>query len=297
MSLLSLLAMLIVTSYSYSLSRVSLQSPSAPYDGGHWITHYDSNTNNIWFLGRQTMTGGSWYIYQQVQTYNIRTDTWNTRPWLSEYLETYGAHASIDNTAYFIAHNTIHGVFSSFNIDTQELLHPHPTISLLHPVIAPCVTTDGRYIYIMGGLVMSTSSYVGYFQIYDTVNNNWFEGLPLNTPRIFSNCEYHDGYIYIFGGQIDGHGHTDSIEMVHVGIGDAVRSTGAFQAWTTLPAVLSSPMRDLSTVMCADVDTDVIYIFGGYDYASPNTHTVDSNIQIFDTTDESIRTASQLNTA
>eukprot|EP01084_Bolivina_argentea_P182762 315463_1 len=225
MSLLSLLAMLIVTSYSYSLSRVSLQSPSAPYDGGHWITHYDSNTNNIWFLGRQTMTGGSWYIYQQVQTYNIRTDTWNTRPWLSEYLETYGAHASIDNTAYFIAHNTIHGVFSSFNIDTQELLHPHPTISLLHPVIAPCVTTDGRYIYIMGGLVMSTSSYVGYFQIYDTVNNNWFEGLPLNTPRIFSNCEYHDGYIYIFGGQIDpSYVVTNSIEMVYVGVGDSVEN-------------------------------------------------------------------------
>eukprot|EP01083_Nonionella_stella_P306242 1071772_1 len=290
MSLLIQLSMLIATSYSYALSSVTLESPASLYDGAHWITHYDSNTNNIWLLGGHYIAGNDWYITRYVQTYNIKTDTWTEHPLLADFVPSYvGSYTSIGNMIYFIAYKA----FTSYSIDTHELVHPHPS-SLINAVDEACVTNDERYIYVMGGW---SAGYAAHFQIYDTTNNNWFAGLDLNIPRARSNCEYHNGYIYIFGGQIDGHGHTDSIEMVHVGIGDAVRSTGAFQAWTTLPAVLSSPMRDLSTVMCADVDTDVIYIFGGYDYASPNTHTVDSNIQIFDTTDESIRTASQLNTA
>eukprot|EP01083_Nonionella_stella_P077214 210727_1 len=255
--LLNQLAMLWVTSYSYSLSGVTLQSSNVPYD---------FRIVKMW-TGRHYQLSGRGYIDKQVQTYNIRTDTWNARPWISQPLETHGSFTSIDNMVYFTALDSNIAVFSSFNIDTQELLHPHPTISLLYPALAPCITTDNRYIYIIGGFVLSTSSYVAYFQIYDTLNDHWFEGLPLNIPRTKVDCEYHDGYIYIFGGQIalGPAVFTDSIEMVYVGVGDAVETTVSTQEWITLPAVLSSPKRDVSTVMCTDVDTDIIYIFGGDD--------------------------------
>eukprot|EP01083_Nonionella_stella_P167532 563336_1 len=281
MSLLIQLSMLIATSYSYALSSVTLESPASLYDGAHWITHYDSNTNNIWLLGGHYIAGNDWYITRYVQTYNIKTDTWTEHPLLADFVPSYvGSYTSIGNMIYFIAYKA----FTSYSIDTHELVHPHPS-SLINAVDEACVTNDERYIYVMGGW---SAGYAAHFQIYDTTNNNWFAGLDLNIPRARSNCEYHNGYIYIFGGQIDpSYVVTNSIEMVYVGVGDAVETTVSTQEWITLPAVLSSPLRDASTVKCTDVDTDIIYIFGGYN----SVDGVTKNIQIFNTTDASILAA------
>eukprot|EP01083_Nonionella_stella_P141420 435657_1 len=280
-------SMCMTAAYSYSLTTLSLQTPEAPYAGAHWITHFDANTNNIWLLGGHYLNSDqSWVITNDVQTYNIKLNAWAEGDPLSDYVASYiGSYTSIDTMVYFIAYDSL----SSFNIDTQTLLHPHPNISLLHAVDKACVTNDGRYIFVIGGWISSTSTVSALFQIYDTSEHSWLEGLPLNIPRARSNCEYHNGYIYIFGGQLDNTQQTDSIEMIYVGVGDAVHTTVITEQWITLASVLFTPKRDVSTVMCTGIDTELIYIFGGWD--SNQAHTVSNQVHIFNTTDTSIHTA------
>eukprot|EP01083_Nonionella_stella_P004704 13655_1 len=126
MSVLFRLSICIVTAYSYSLSSLTLEASVSLYDGAHWITHYDSNTNNIWLLGGQYVSGQGWFITRYVQTYNIKTDTWTDRALLSEFVPSYvGSYTSIGSMLYFIANEALY----LFNIDTQELL---PTMTLVH---------------------------------------------------------------------------------------------------------------------------------------------------------------------
>eukprot|EP01084_Bolivina_argentea_P254268 427450_1 len=278
----------------YSLTGFTLESsPPPPLDGASWIVHYDSSTKLIYMLDGSPWTNQ--FVYSAAsQTYNIETNTWQTitnTPSLTKH-DTQEAYTSIGDTVYFVGD----GIFGSFNPKTDTFLYPHPNITLPTQTEQSCVTSDGsRYIFIISG--WWGNSYIPQFQIYDLQNNQWLNDLGnlpiINNPRAYHSCQYHKGFIYVFGGWIgtQNSANTDLIEMIYVGTGDNVFNTLTSELWLELPARLNTIERETMSVMCENVDTEEIYIFGGFHQSISNRAYVYNTIEIFNTTDNSITIA------
>eukprot|EP01083_Nonionella_stella_P300301 1024513_1 len=250
------LGLLIQCLWSYSLRSFTLQSPLMPYNGDGWAIHYDSTNHQIWFLKAST-------------------------PEPMTLHESSNCATSNGDTIYFNDASNL--VIGSYNIHTSEWKRPFQTMP--HDVFGACLVSDDRFIYVIGGSTISIQI-VPYLQIFDLKNNLWLSSPnSLNHNRVWSTCQIHNGTIYIFGGSHE----TDvreSIEMIFVGSGDDVITNAATQSWILLPEVLASQSMALSSVICTNIDTEILYLLGGW-RSSP--HDI---VEIFDLKTHSLTTLS-----
>eukprot|EP01084_Bolivina_argentea_P220828 374168_1 len=139
---------------------------------------------------------------------------------------------------------------ATYKLSTNQYTEPMDP-SITTPVDFACLTSDDRYVYVLGGLAGSPASAVRYFQIFDSDGNQWqpFQGSVLRDARFSSACEMYQGTIYVFGGQPDQMSAIDTIEKYYVGQGDEVLNNIAddMSGWDRIAATLFTPKAHMAT--------------------------------------------------
>lgn len=82
----------------------------------------------------------------------------------------------------------------------------------------PAVTTDGKNIYVVGGLLGISSTPIDQAWVFDTQTKNWRETGHLNDFRGGAAAAYLDGKVYLVGGLTNA-GPTASMEVLDVVLG------------------------------------------------------------------------------
>eukprot|EP01083_Nonionella_stella_P098152 275940_1 len=282
------LGLLIQCLWSYSLRSFTLQSPLMPYNGDGWAIHYDSTNHQIWFLSPRICDTVSFICSDttHVISYDINNNSFKIEASTPEPMtlhESSNCATSNGDTIYFNDASNL--VIGSYNIHTSEWKRPFQTMP--HDVFGACLVSDDRFIYVIGGSTISIQI-VPYLQIFDLKNNLWLSSPnSLNHNRVWSTCQIHNGTIYIFGGSHETYVAfivRESIEMIFVGSGDDVITNAATQSWILLPEVLAAQSMALSSVICTNIDTEILYLLGGW-RSSP--HDI---VEIFDLKTHSLTT-------
>eukprot|EP01084_Bolivina_argentea_P202158 345466_1 len=267
-------------SESYSLQSFTLiDDPLMIYHGSEWATYSNDQTNEIWVLSPVSCPEHSSCSYPTVgQSYSTVSNTFQDETGIIEEFHCFGSHCavSVGDTLYMTTPNK---QFCSYNIQTQQWINPISIMPI--PLKNSCLTSDGRYIYFIGGY---DNNYRNYFQIYDLQLNVWLneQGIEidsLTTSRIASACQIYNGIIYIFGGR-NSNG-LSSIESIHIGSGNDVYFYANTSKWNTLSSTLNTQRYGIGSTICKQIDTQYVYLIGGYDPDGCG-YCVGDTIDIFD---------------
>jgi len=174
---------------------------------------------------------------------------------------------------------TKHGIWiqsSELNIDNIEILKSLGDISIewtnvkndAYPTYAReiGITTDGEKLYVLGGFNSSSAALnnFGYIDLTDYTYHP-LANFPISVYGV--SMEYHDGYIYTFGGRKS----SGSTCYNHIYKYDIVNDT-----FTKMSAILPDGMAQSGSAIIGDY----IYIFGGTrDGGARLTHTVKYDIK------------------
>ncbi len=114
--------------------------------------------------------------------------------------------------------------------------------------------SDGRYIYVIGGVSTATGEVLSTFERYDPTWDSWTTLDPMPTPRAGLGVAIVDGVLYAIGGR----------DCVFDGCGTALDIVEAYEIktgkWTT-KAPMPTPRMEIQSTVAVD---EKIYVFGGY---------------------------------
>eukprot|EP01083_Nonionella_stella_P032598 89234_1 len=281
---LLLISHLIAITFSYSLSSFTLQtSPPMPDSLHNMGLVVNRTSKEIWLFNGQS--GTSWQ--NNIYRYSINDNAFYSHGTTPESMTAYAPNgiASVGDIIYF-NHQT-HSDIGSYNVNTQEWAFPM-TPSLPKKVKEACLLTDETetFLFVIGG------GGTNYFQIYDIENNTWLDqGPDMNEVRQYHSCQNNNGHIYVFGGSKTSGPFSaalDSIETIFVGSDQDITSTLSSSSWTLLSTKLNTARRHAASVICNQVDQELIYIIGGFTSRVIVPYYFDS-IEVFNVTDHSIK--------
>ena len=224
--------------------------------------------------------------------FNVNHTIWNEYEWVDCRSEQ--SVVINDNIWHFDV-----GILSYFSMSNQSIQYNISSYTYDHYYREyPCLTRtlDNKYLIILGGQSSNGNS-TRLMKIYDINRDLWFDGPLMNVPRYRSACEISkkNGYIYIFGGDIEGE--NLGIEKLNsFKIDEYISNLSLFvnNEWEWEQVEFSdqiSKMADLSAVYHRA--NERIYLIGGYKYALHYFRT----IYEFDISNDFIHPVTPLNTA
>ena len=220
-------------------------------------TGYDIQNELIWFIGGYnkdiiayfSINNSSFHFYDNLPTQIA--------------LESQG-YAQYYDVIYFEGNNFLH----SFNMTSKNVI---TNIVQLHPdgdpsgkMFIPCLASDNKYIYILGGAsdydfvnwqITSNTQSRGLFYYYDPISNMIIPGPDMRQGTFRHSCGIVKGYLYIFCGLNPKETSLGTIQRINI------ENAPSFQGiqWETL----SDTMGGNRVWSKAVTMNDQIYIIGG----------------------------------
>ena len=220
-------------------------------------TGYDIQNELIWFIGG--------YNKDIIAYFSINNSSFHFYSILPTQiaLESQG-YAQYYDVIYFEVNNHLHSFNMTSKNVTTNIVQLHPDGDPNGKMFIPCLASDNKYIYILGGAsdydfvnwqITSNTQSRGLFYYYDPISNMIIPGPDMRQGTFRHSCGIVKGYLYSFGGLNPKETSLGTMQRIYIG------NAPSFQGiqWETL----SDTMGGNRVWSKAVTMNDQIYIIGG----------------------------------
>eukprot|EP01083_Nonionella_stella_P253066 871175_1 len=189
-------------------SWTQFTTPSLPFAMSSLMPCYDVNTQKIWLIGGQS-SNEIWYyditLNQIIQTQDL----------LPHFGTLVGqSYTQLNDKLYYtiVSDYTIHRFDCTTGLYDNDFQTNADTDFLYDKRDSPCMANDGRYIFLIGGVVGNLAG--SQYQIYDTENDIWKGGQQMKASRARASCAISPSgnNLYVFTGSSNGQNPPVNIE-------------------------------------------------------------------------------------